>query len=81
MKKETVDVPLVVFVTRFVAHFFELGGILHDKEVMPGQARASPAPARAVRTFRAGLFGGVVIHFALFRVKVRKQLLALVVIS
>ena len=46
VKKETVDVPLVVFVTRFVTHFFELGGILHDEEVMPGQARASPAPAR-----------------------------------
>mgnify|MGYP006906889869 FL=1 len=43
LKKETVDVPLVVFVTRFVSHFFELGGMLHDEEVIPGQARASPA--------------------------------------
>ena len=43
MQKETVDVPLVVFVTRFVSHFFELGGMLHDEEVIPGQARASPA--------------------------------------
>ena len=43
VKKETVDVPLVVFVTRFVSHFFELGGMLHDEEVIPGQVRASPA--------------------------------------
>ncbi len=57
--------PSLTFVTGLVKHFFELGRMLHDEEVVSGQARASPARARAVRTFRDVLVGSVIIHWGI----------------
>ena len=67
LKIETVNVPSLTFVTGLVKHFFEFGRMLHDEEVVSGQARASPARARAVRTFRDVLVGSVIIHWGIIR--------------